>query len=160
MKCSYHFSENWIPAVVRAGKWKLAAVLQVILQKDKYIIYPFAIGLKNVIFFQTVEVLHFSILCFPIPHSNTVCYSDRPLSGQILHKPYYHSMQIFLPFYWPRAHDCLQIIACSCAIASNCARLQMIFCSCVSETTFFFFLRSLLLCNWQIANWKTNSVIK
>ena len=36
---------------------------------------------------------------------NTVCYSHRPLSGQILHKLYYHSMQIFLPFYWPRAHN-------------------------------------------------------
>ena len=105
MKCSYHFSENWIPAVVGTGKWKLAAVLQVILQKDKYLIYPFALGLKNVIFFQAVKVLQFSILCFPISHSNTVCYSHRPLSGQILHKPCYHSMQIFLPFYWPRAHN-------------------------------------------------------
>ena len=124
-----------------------------ILQKDKYVIFSFALGLKNVIsFFQAVKVKQFSSLCFPIPHSNTVCYSHRQLSGQILHKPYYHSMQIFLPFFFlgrePTTlpvNDCLQIIVCSCAMASNCVRLQMIFCACVSETAFFSFLRSLLL---------------
>ena len=51
---------------------------------------------------------------------------------------YYHSMQIFLPFHWPKAHhvtckNCLQIIVCSCAMSSNCVWLQIIFCLCVNE---------------------------
>ena len=150
MKCSYHFSENWIPAVVGTGKWKLAAVLRVILQKDKYLIYLFALGLKNVIFFQAVKVLQFSILCFPISHSNTVCYSHRPLSDQILHNRIIIRCRFFFLFIGREpttlpVNDCLQIIVCSCAMTSNCVWLQTIFCSCVSETTFSSFLRSLLL---------------
>ena len=52
-----------------------------------------------------------------------------------------------------RANDCLRIMVCLCALFSNCVWLQMIFCSCVNETTLFSFLRSLLrengrsLCN-------------
>ena len=58
----------------------------------------------------------------------------------------YHSKQIFLPFHWPRDHH-LQMTAClvcSCATSSNCVWLQIIFCSCVKETTPFSFLLSLL----------------
>ena len=47
------------------------------------------------------------------------------------------------PTTWP-ANNCLQIMVCSCAMSSNCAWLQIIFCPCVNETTLFSFLRSLL----------------
>ena len=52
-----------------------------------------------------------------------------------------------------RANDCLRIMVCLCPLSSNCVWLQMIFCSCVNETTLFSLLRSLLrensrsLCN-------------
>ena len=51
---------------------------------------------------------------------------------------YYHSMKIFLPFHWPKAHhvtanNFLQIMVCSCAMSSNCVLLQIIFCSCVND---------------------------
>ena len=36
------------------------------------------------------------------------------------------------PTTWP---GCLQIMVCSCALSSNCVWLQIIFCSCVNETT-------------------------
>ena len=42
------------------------------------------------------------------------------------------------------ANNCLQMMVCPCAMPSNCAWLQIIFCSCVNETTIFSFLRSLL----------------
>ena len=38
------------------------------------------------------------------------------------------------PTTWP-ANNCLQIMVCSCAMSSNCVWLQIIFCSCVNETT-------------------------
>ena len=47
------------------------------------------------------------------------------------------------PTTWP-ANNCLQIMVCSCAMPSNCVWLQIIFCTCVKETVFFSFLRSLL----------------
>ena len=47
------------------------------------------------------------------------------------------------PTTWP-ANNCQQIMVCACAMLSNCVWLQIIFCSCVNETTFFSFLRSLL----------------
>ena len=101
-------------------------------------------------FFQAVKVLQFSILCFPISHSNTVCYSHRPLSDQILHNRIIIRCRFFFLFIGREpttlpVNDCLQIIVCSCAMTSTCVWLQMIFCSCVSETTFSSFLRSLLL---------------
>ena len=120
-------------------------------KKTKYLIFSFARGLKNVIFFQAVKVLQFSILCFPISHSNTVCYSHRPLSrtkfciNRIIIRCRFFFLFIGRETTTLPVNDCLQIIVCSCAMASNCVRLQMIFCACVSETTFFSFLRSLLL---------------
>ena len=39
--------------------------------------------------------------------------------------------------------NCPQIMVCSCTMASNCVKLQIIFCLCVNETSLFFFLRSL-----------------
>ena len=54
------------------------------------------------------------------------------------------------PTTWP-ANNCLQIMSCSCAMLSNCVWLQIIFCSCVNETTLFSFLWSLLREKWQIA---------
>ena len=47
------------------------------------------------------------------------------------------------PATWP-ANNCLQIMVCSCAMSFNCFWLQILFCSCVNETTLFSFLRSLL----------------
>ena len=47
------------------------------------------------------------------------------------------------PTTWP-ANNCLQIMVCSCAMSFNCFWLQILFCSCVNETTLFSFLRSLL----------------
>ena len=47
------------------------------------------------------------------------------------------------PTTWP-ANNCLQRMVCSCAMPSNSVWLQIIFCSCVKETVFFSFLRSLL----------------
>ena len=47
------------------------------------------------------------------------------------------------PTTWP-ANNCPQIMVCSCAVSSNFVWLQIIFCSCVTETTLFSFLRSLL----------------
>ena len=52
---------------------------------------------------------------------------------------HYHSMQFFLfigrqPTTWT-SNNCLQIMSCSCAMLSNCVWLQIIFCSCVKETT-------------------------
>ena len=47
------------------------------------------------------------------------------------------------PTTWP-ANNCLQITVCSWALSSNFVWLQIIFCSCVNETTLFSFLRSLL----------------
>ena len=38
------------------------------------------------------------------------------------------------PTTWP-ANNCLQIMLCWCAMLSNCVWLQIIFCSCVNETT-------------------------
>ena len=38
------------------------------------------------------------------------------------------------PTTWP-ANNCLQIMVSSCAMLSNCVWLQIIFCSCVNETT-------------------------
>jgi len=58
-------------------------------------------------------------------------------------------MQICFPFIgrepttWP-ANNCRPIMVCSSAMSSNCVWLQIIFFSCVSETTLFFYLRSLL----------------
>ena len=48
-------------------------------------------------------------------------------------------MQFFLfigrqPTTWT-SNNCLQIMSCSCAMLSNCVWLQIIFCSCVNETT-------------------------
>ena len=43
-----------------------------------------------------------------------------------------------------RANGCLRIKVCLCALSSYCVWLQMIFCSCVNETTLFSLLRSLL----------------
>ena len=40
----------------------------------------------------------------------------------------------------------------SCTMASNCVKLQIIFCSCVNETTLFSFLRSFLREKRQIAS--------
>ena len=62
---------------------------------------------------------------------------------------HYHLMQIFLPFPWPSAQHVTckqypQIMVCSCAMSPNCVWLQIIFCSCISETMLFSFLRSLL----------------
>ena len=51
-----------------------------------------------------------------------------------------HSMQTFFffigqkPTTWP-ANNCLQIMGCSCTMLSNCVWLQIVFCSCVNETT-------------------------
>ena len=58
-------------------------------------------------------------------------------------------MQIVLPFHWRRSHhmtwnNCLQIMASSCAMSSNCVWLQIIFSSCINKTMPFSFLRSLL----------------
>ena len=47
------------------------------------------------------------------------------------------------PTTWP-ANNYLQIKVCSSAMSSNFVPLQIIFCSCVNETTLFSFLRSLL----------------
>ena len=47
------------------------------------------------------------------------------------------------PTTWP-ANNCLQIMVCSCAMSFNCFWLQILFCSCVNETTLFSVLRSLL----------------
>ena len=51
------------------------------------------------------------------------------------------------PITWP-ANNCLQIMVYSCTMSSNCVWLsvwlQIIFCSCVNETTLFSLLRSLL----------------
>ena len=47
------------------------------------------------------------------------------------------------PTTWP-ANNCLQIMVCSWAMSFNCFWLQILFCSCVNETTLFPFLRSLL----------------
>ena len=44
------------------------------------------------------------------------------------------------PNTWP-AINCLQTIVCSWEMSSNCVWLQMIFCSCVNETTLFSLLR-------------------
>ena len=57
------------------------------------------------------------------------------------------------PTTWP-ANNCLQIMACSCAMPSNSVWLQIIFCSCVKETGLFSFLRSLI---WK---WQTTSLPK
>ena len=38
------------------------------------------------------------------------------------------------PTTWP-ANNYLQIMVCSCAMLSNCVWLQIIFCSCLNETT-------------------------
>ena len=63
-------------------------------------------------------------------------------------------MQMFLPFHWPRAqprdlqlNNCLKIMVCSCVMFFNCFWLQILFCSCITETTLFSFLRSLLCKN-------------
>ena len=42
------------------------------------------------------------------------------------------------------ANNCLQRMVCSCAMPSNSVWLQIIFCSCISETMLFSFFRSLL----------------
>ena len=42
------------------------------------------------------------------------------------------------------ANNCIQIMVSSCAMSSNFVWLQIIFCSCVNETTLFSFLRSIL----------------
>jgi len=47
------------------------------------------------------------------------------------------------PTTWP-ANNCQQIMFSSCAMSSNFVWLQIIFCSCVNDTTLFSFLRSLL----------------
>ena len=39
---------------------------------------------------------------------------------------------------WP-ANKCLQIMVCSCALSSNFVWLQILFCSCINETTLFSF---------------------
>ena len=44
-----------------------------------------------------------------------------------------------------------QITVFSCTISSNCVWLQIIFCSCISETTLSTFLRSLLYENSKMA---------
>ena len=44
---------------------------------------------------------------------------------------------------WP-ANNCVQIMVCSCTMSFNCFWLQILFCSCVNETTLFSFLQSLL----------------
>ena len=150
MKCSYHFSENWIPAVVGTGKWKLAAVLRVILRKDKYLIYLFALGLKNVIFFRPWKFCSSQFFVFQSPIViQSVTPTDRSRTKFCINRIIIRCRFFFLfigrePTTLP-VNDCLQIIVCSCAMTSNCVWLQMIFCSCVSETTFSSFLRSLLL---------------
>ena len=60
---------------------------------------------------------------------------------QLEKKSCYNSMQMhfFLfigrePTTWP-ANNCLQIMVCSYAISFNCFWLQILFCSCVNETT-------------------------
>ena len=69
------------------------------------------------------------------------------------------------PTTWP-ANKCLQIMVCSCAMPSNCVRLQIIFCICLKETVLFSFLRSLLRENDTSLRFprifieKTNSVIE
>ena len=50
---------------------------------------------------------------------------------------------------WP-ANKCLQIMVCSCAMSSNFVWLQIIFCSCVNETTLFSLLQSLLSENGRL----------
>ena len=61
---------------------------------------------------------------------------------------YHHDQSIY---HWCRrtwrANDCLQIMVCSCSLSSNCVWLQIIFCSCINETTLFSFFASLLLAN-------------
>ena len=50
------------------------------------------------------------------------------------------------PTTWP-ANNCLKIMACSCAMSSNCGLsvwLQIMFCACVNETTLFSISQSLL----------------
>ena len=44
---------------------------------------------------------------------------------------------------WP-ADNCIQIMVSSCAMSSNVVWLQVIFCSCVNETTLFSLLLSLM----------------
>ena len=64
------------------------------------------------------------------------------------------------------ANNCLQIMVCSCTMSSNFVSLQIIFCSCVNETTLFSFLRSLLRENGRSLRFpkifltKTNPVIE
>ena len=55
------------------------------------------------------------------------------------------------PTKWP-ANNYLQIMVCSCAMWSNCVWLQIIFWSCVKETTLFSFFRSLLRENGSFPN--------
>ena len=59
---------------------------------------------------------------------------------------YYNLMQIFNPFHWPRAHHVTyKIMVRSWAMSSYYVSLQIIFCSCVNETTLFSCLRLQLL---------------
>ena len=87
-----------------------------------------------------------------------------------LRKCYNRSRQLFFlfigrePTTWP-AKNCLQIMVCLCAISSsNCVWLQIIFCSCVNETTLFSFLRSLLSKNgrwlpfYEFIHWKETRI--
>ena len=71
-----------------------------------------------------------------------------------------HSMQMFLPFHWPRAptwpaNNCQQIMVCSCAMSVYCFWLQIVFCSCVNESTLFSFLQ---LLNSVLAKYRDLSV--
>ena len=75
-----------------------------------------------------------------------------PTRALQVNKCIYHSKQFFLsshwrePTTWP-TNNYLQIIDCSCAMSSNCVWVQIIFFSCVKESTLFSFLRSLLRAN-------------
>ena len=66
----------------------------------------------------------------------------------------HHLMQVFLPFHWSRVYhvtcnNCLIIMICSCTMLSSCVWLQIIFCSCLNETTFFSFLWIALAWKWR-----------
>ena len=94
----------------------------------------------------TLTIITFSGICvgmalkplstfYPCPSLLSIATDNRK-QFQCLNNLYYHSMQIFLSFHWPKAHhvtckinNCLQIMVCSCVIPSSFVQQQIIFCS-------------------------------
>ena len=99
---------------------------------------------------------------FPRSYSYNISLIKEPRSAvsqteKMKNNSYYYSMQNVLPFHWPKARHVTgkqwsAHVQCRLTVFGLSVWLQIMFYSCVNETTLFSFLGSVLREKWKIAS--------